>query len=108
MESLFSNLDCNDLTRSLYFLNRVKYPWNAVILTRNRVVHSYLTIDNMIIFDILKNDIKSLAVALDFLSKEELSKYIEDSYEYAFNMVYHPELIDESLEDELNNSVKPT
>ncbi len=42
-------------------------PWRIVIATRNRLIHTYLGIDDGIIWDIVQNDVPRLLAALQRL-----------------------------------------
>ena len=92
---IFNDLSVSKYNKSMIFLNRITYPWNSIIQTRNIVVHSYHSIDNKTIYEILINDIPSLIESLKLLENEpELEEYLQDSFEYADNVVFHPERLD--------------
>ena len=51
-----------------YFMNEhVEIEWNKIIGTRNRIIHGYDSIDDKIIWDIVKNDLPNLKSKLESL-----------------------------------------
>jgi len=56
--------------------------WVQIKGLRNRLVHDYINIDSLMVFDIIKNDLKPLNHILLNILKNELSKGNFDPEEY--------------------------
>lgn len=58
------------LTQSKLLVERPEIPWQDVIGIRNHIAHGYFDIDGDIVFDVIKNNLNDLQLAIDyFLSK---------------------------------------
>ena len=58
------------LTQSKLLIERPEIPWQDVIGIRNHIAHGYFDIDGDIVFDVIKNNLNDLQLAIDyFLSK---------------------------------------
>jgi len=45
-------------------------PWRRIVAVRNVLIHGYLGIDDDIIWDIVRNEVEKLLVALEKLEAE--------------------------------------
>ena len=58
------------LTQSRLLDERPEIPWQDVIGIRNHIAHGYFDIDGDIVFDVIKNNLDDLLVAINyFISK---------------------------------------
>lgn len=58
------------LTQSKLLIERPEIPWQDVMGIRNHIAHGYFDIDGDIVFDVIKNNLNDLQLAIDyFLSK---------------------------------------
>jgi uncharacterized protein with HEPN domain len=52
--------------------NNPQIPWRMIIAPRNRLIHSYLGIDNDTLWSIIQTDIPALLPLLQYLQKTEI------------------------------------
>lgn len=55
--------------------------WHEVKGFRNRVVHDYVNIDNLVVFSIIKNDLPQLVLQISNCIKEQISNKVFNSNE---------------------------
>ena len=56
----------NELTQSKLLAERPEIPWVDVIGIRNHIAHGYFDIDGDIVFDVVKNNLQELLLAIDY------------------------------------------
>ncbi len=56
----------DDITQSKLLIERPDIPWADVIGIRNHIAHGYFDIDGDIVFDVVKNNLDDLLVAVDY------------------------------------------
>lgn len=56
----------DDLTQSQLLTERPEIPWIDVIGIRNHIAHGYFDIDGDIVYDVVKNNLQDLLLAIDY------------------------------------------
>ncbi len=54
------------ITQQQLLVQRPEVPWHAIIGMRNHIAHGYFNFDAGIVFDVVKNNLKSLKEAVEF------------------------------------------
>lgn len=90
--SLFTNIGenirkiSNELKQAYYHID-----WNQIKGFRNRVVHDYVNIDTLMVFDIIRNDLLPLKSSLIKIVASQLNNgnFDNEEYEEARNSFYY-------------------
>lgn len=56
----------DDITRSKLLVERPEIPWIDVVGIRNHIAHGYFDIDGDIVYDVVKNNLQDLLLAVDY------------------------------------------
>lgn len=59
------------LTDGKMLMERPEIPWRDVIGIRNHIAHGYFDIDGELVYDVVKNDLDALLLAIEYFMEEQ-------------------------------------